>query len=155
MAKAERVLALLEALQAAPSISGPELARRLRIDVRTVRRDIVSLQELGIPVAAERGPGGGYRLLPGYRMPPLMLTAGEATAVAVGLIAARRDGLDAGGALAKIRRVLPDDVWLRVRRAPRIRPRARRCCCWPTRHSAAGASTRATRARTAPSPSAS
>jgi predicted DNA-binding transcriptional regulator YafY len=114
MAKAERVLALLEALQAAPSISGPELARRLRIDVRTVRRDVVSLQELGIPVAAERGPGGGYRLLPGYRMPPLMLTAGEATAVALGLIAARRDGLDAGGALTKIRRVLPDVVRLRV-----------------------------------------
>jgi predicted DNA-binding transcriptional regulator YafY len=114
MAKAERVLALLEALQAAPSISGPELARRLCIDVRTVRRDIVSLQELGIPVAAERGPGGGYRLLPGYRMPPLMLTAGEATAVALGLIAARRDGLDAGGALAKISRVLPADVRLRV-----------------------------------------
>ena len=114
MTKAERVLALLEALQAAPSLSGPELARRLRIDVRTVRRDVVSLQELGIPVAAERGPAGGYRLLPGYRMPPLMLTAGEATAVALGLIAARRDGLDAGGALAKIRRVLPDDVRRRV-----------------------------------------
>jgi predicted DNA-binding transcriptional regulator YafY len=110
MAKAERVLVLLEALQAAPSLSGPELARRLGVDVRTVRRDVVSLQELGIPVAAERGPGGGYRLLPGYRMPPLMLGATEATAVVLGLIAARRDGLDADGALAKIRRVLPDDV---------------------------------------------
>ena len=166
MTKAERVLALLEALQAAPSLSGPELARRLRIDVRTVRRDVVSLQELGIPVAAERGPAGGYRLLPGYRMPPLMLTAGEATAVALGLIAARRDGLDAGGALAKIRRVLPDDVRLRVealeqtlaspaRRASRRRPRAGRCCCSPTRPGAGAACTRVTRVRTAPSPSAS
>ena len=114
MAKAARVLALLEALQDQPSVTGPELATRLGVDVRTVRRDVVSLQDLGIPVEAERGPAGGYRLRPGYRMPPLMLTATEATAVALGLLAARRDGLDADGALAKIRRVLPDQVRLRV-----------------------------------------
>jgi predicted DNA-binding transcriptional regulator YafY len=114
MPKAARVLALLEALQDEPSVTGPELARRLGVDVRTVRRDVVSLQDLGIPVEAERGPAGGYRLQPGYRMPPLMLTAAEATAVALGLLAARRDGLDADGALAKIRRVLPDQVRLRV-----------------------------------------
>jgi predicted DNA-binding transcriptional regulator YafY len=114
MTKAERVLTLLEALQDHPSLAGPELARRLGVDARTVRRDVASLRELGIPVEAERGPAGGYRLRPGYRMPPLMLTAAEATAVALGLIAARRDGLDADGALAKIRRVLPDPVRLRV-----------------------------------------
>jgi predicted DNA-binding transcriptional regulator YafY len=114
MPKVDRVLALLEALQDRPSITGPQLADRLGVDVRTVRRDILSLQALGIPVESERGVGGGYRLRPGYRMPPLMLTATEATAVALGLIAARRDGLDADGALAKIRRVLPDDVRLRV-----------------------------------------
>jgi predicted DNA-binding transcriptional regulator YafY len=114
MSKAERVLTLLEALQDQPSATGPRLARRLGVDVRTVRRDVASLRDLDIPVEAERGPAGGYRLRPGYRMPPLMLTATEATAVALGLIAARRDGLDADGALAKIRRVLPDQVRLRV-----------------------------------------
>jgi predicted DNA-binding transcriptional regulator YafY len=114
MARTDRVLVLLEALQDSPSASGPELARRLGVDVRTVRRDVASLRDLGIPVDAERGPGGGYRLRPGYRMPPLMLTADEATSVALGLIAARHDGLDAAGALAKIRRILPDRVRLRV-----------------------------------------
>jgi len=114
MSKAARVLALLEALQDQPSLTGPELGRRLGVDARTVRRDVVSLQDLGIPVEAERGPAGGYRLRPGYRMPPLMLTAAETTAVALGLLAARRDGLDADGALAKIRRVLPDQVRRRV-----------------------------------------
>jgi predicted DNA-binding transcriptional regulator YafY len=114
MSKAERVLTLLEALQGHASQTGPELAQRLGIDVRTVRRDVTSLRDLGIPVEAERGAAGGYRLRPGYRIPPLMLTASEATAVALGLIAARRDGLDADGALAKIRRVLPDRVRLRV-----------------------------------------
>jgi predicted DNA-binding transcriptional regulator YafY len=114
MSKAERVLSLLEALQDYPSLTGPELAQRLGIDVRTLRRDVTSLRDLGIPVEAERGPAGGYRLRPGYRMPPLMLTEAEATAVALGLITARRDGLDADGALAKIHRVLPDKVRLRV-----------------------------------------
>jgi predicted DNA-binding transcriptional regulator YafY len=114
MAKTGRVLELLEALQDHPSLTGPQLARRLDVDVRTVRRDVAALHDLGIPVESERGPGGGYRLRPGYRMPPLMLTATEATAVALGLIAARRDGLDADGALAKILRVLPDEVRLRV-----------------------------------------
>jgi predicted DNA-binding transcriptional regulator YafY len=114
MSKAERVLTLLEALQDHRSLTGPQLAQRLGIDVRTVRRDVTSLRDLGIPVEAERGPAGGYRLRPGYRMPPLMLTEAEATVVALGLIAARRDGLDADGALAKVQRVLPDKVRLRV-----------------------------------------
>ena len=114
MAKTDRVLELLEALQDRPSASGPELAARLGVDTRTVRRDVESLRALGIPVEAERGPAGGYRLRPGYRMPPLLFTTGEATAVALGLLAARRDGLDADGALAKLHRVLPDRVRLRV-----------------------------------------
>jgi predicted DNA-binding transcriptional regulator YafY len=114
MAKTERVLELLEALQDRPSAGGPELAGRLGVDVRTVRRDVLALRDLGIPVEGERGHGGGYRLRPGYRMPPLMFTATEAAAVTLGLIAARRDGLDADGALAKVRRVLPDQVRLRV-----------------------------------------
>jgi predicted DNA-binding transcriptional regulator YafY len=114
MAKTDRVLELLEALQDRPAVSGPELAARLGVDTRTVRRDVESLRALGMPVEAERGPAGGYRLRPGYRMPPLLFTTAEATAVALGLLAARRDGLDADGALAKLHRVLPDRVRLRV-----------------------------------------
>jgi predicted DNA-binding transcriptional regulator YafY len=114
MAKTDRVLQLLEALQDRGAAPGPQLAAHLGVDVRTLRRDVESLRRLGIPIEAERGPAGGYRLRPGYRMPPLMFTATEAIAVALGLLAARRDGLDADGALAKLRRVLPDRVRLRV-----------------------------------------
>ncbi len=114
MTKAERVLALLEALQDRASATGPELADRLGVDVRTLRRDVASLRALGIPVDGERGRGGSYRLRPGYRVPPLMFTAGEATAVALGLMAARRLGLETDGALAKVRRALPDRVRLPV-----------------------------------------
>lgn len=114
MTKAGRLFALLEALQEQPSITGPQLAARVGVDTRTVRRDVVALHDLGIPVEAERGPAGGYRLRPGYRMPPLMLTGAEAAVIALGLLAARRNGLDAEGALAKVLRVLPDLVRMRV-----------------------------------------
>jgi predicted DNA-binding transcriptional regulator YafY len=114
MAKTDRVLRLLEALQDRPSSTGPQLARSLDVDVRTVRRDIVSLRDLGIPVEGERGRGGSYRIKPGYRVPPLMFTSSEAAAVALGLLAARRLGLEADGALAKVRRALPERVRLSV-----------------------------------------
>jgi len=114
MAKADRVLALLEALQDRPSATGPDLAQRLGVDVRTVRRDVTALRDLGIPVEGERGRGGSYRLKPGYRVPPLMFTAGEAASVALGLMAARRLGIDTVSALAKVRRVLPDRTRLGV-----------------------------------------
>ncbi len=115
-----RVLALLELLQARPGLTGPELAARLEVDERTVRRYAVRLAELGVPVEAERGRYGGYRLLPGYKLPPLMLTGDEATAVVLGLIAGRRTGLSVGeaateSALAKIQRVLPAALRERVR----------------------------------------
>ncbi|HXV33348.1 MAG TPA: YafY family protein [Gaiellaceae bacterium] len=110
-----RLLALLEALQARPAVTGPELAERLGVDARTVRRYVVALQELGIPVEGQRGSGGGYRLRPGYRLPPLMLTGDEAVVVVLGLLGARRLGLDtesaaAEEALAKVFRVLPADL---------------------------------------------
>ncbi|MFG2074699.1 Predicted DNA-binding transcriptional regulator YafY, contains an HTH and WYL domains [Nonomuraea maritima] len=107
---ATRMLAMLELLQAHHVLGGPDLARRLGVDERTVRRYASRLAELGIPVTAERGRYGGYRLTPGYRLPPLMLTDDEATAVVLGLLAGRRLGLAAAAteaALAKIRRVLP------------------------------------------------
>ncbi|MER6580862.1 YafY family protein [Nonomuraea sp. NPDC001023] len=107
---ATRMLAMLELLQAHHVLGGRDLAQRLGVDERTVRRYAVRLADLGIPVAAERGRYGGYRLMPGYKLPPLMLTDDEATAVVLGLLAGRRLGLAAEAteaALAKIRRVLP------------------------------------------------
>ena len=100
-----RLLELLELLQARPLMTGREIADQLGIDARTARRYIGVLQELGIPVEGQRGVGGGYRIRPGYRLPPLMLGDEEAVAVVLGLLATRSDGTD--GALAKIRRVLP------------------------------------------------
>src|SRR5438874_9238950 len=112
---AARLLELLELLQTKPLTTGREIADRLAIDGRTVRRYVEALQELGIPVEGERGVGGGYRLRPGYRLPPLMLTDDEATAVTFGLLVAERQGLgSADAALAKIRRVLPQTLRRRV-----------------------------------------
>jgi predicted DNA-binding transcriptional regulator YafY len=107
-----RVLAFLELLQDHPGLGAAELARRLEVGPRTIRRYAVALQELGIPVEAQRGRAGGYRLRPGFRMPPLMLDDAEATAVTLGLLAARRLGLEStepavDAALAKLLRVLP------------------------------------------------
>ena len=112
---ASRLLVLLELLQTQPLTTGREIADRLAIDPRTVRRYVATLQDLGIPVEGERGVGGGYRLRPGYRLPPLMLGDDEAIAVVLGLVAARRQGLNsADGALAKIQRVLPEALRRRV-----------------------------------------
>ena len=106
-----RLLELLELLQTRPLTTGREIADRLGIDARTARRYVGVLQELGIPVEGQRGVGGGYRIRPGYRLPPLMLGDEEAVAVVLGLLATRgssEDGSDVvDGALAKINRVLP------------------------------------------------
>jgi predicted DNA-binding transcriptional regulator YafY len=119
LAPTSRLLELLELLQARPLMTGRELADRLAIDVRTVRRYIAAVQELGIPVEGQRGVGGGYRMRPGFRLPPLMLSDDEAVAVVLGLVGARRLGLDTAtesveGALAKIHRVLPATLRRRV-----------------------------------------
>jgi predicted DNA-binding transcriptional regulator YafY len=112
---ASRLLELLELLQTRPLTTGREIADRLAVDRRTVRRYVAALQELGIPVEGERGVGGGYRLRPGYRLPPLMLGDDEAIAVVLGLIAAGRQGLSSADvALAKVERVLPDALRRRV-----------------------------------------
>jgi predicted DNA-binding transcriptional regulator YafY len=108
---------MLELLQGRRQLSGAELAAGLGVDQRTVRRYALRLADLGIPVTAERGRYGGYRLLPGYRLPPLMLTDDEAAAVVIGLLAAERLGQPVVGvttALAKIQRVLPAALSERV-----------------------------------------
>ena len=107
-----RVLAVLELLQSHPQLSGAELARRVEVDPRTLRRYIAMLEEMGIPITTEQGRYGGYRLVPGFKLPPLMFTEEEAQAVSLGLLAARGLGLaDAAPAIesvqAKLDRVLP------------------------------------------------
>ena len=107
-----RLLELLELLQTRPLTTGREIADRLGVDARTARRYIGVLQELGYPVEGQRGVGGGYRIRPGYRLPPLMLGDEEAVVVVLGLLATRGSGSDGSaaavdGALAKINRVLP------------------------------------------------
>ena len=114
-----RVLTVLELLQARGSMGGGELAERMEIDRRTVRRYILMLQDLGIPIETTRGPGGGYHLRPGFKLPPLMLNDDEALAIILSLIAARQQGIPAKmhtieGALAKIERVLPTALRLRL-----------------------------------------
>jgi predicted DNA-binding transcriptional regulator YafY len=113
------VLGLLELLQAHHVLGGRELAARLAVDERTVRRYARTLAELGVPVTAARGRYGGYRLAPAYKLPPLMFTDDEAVAVLLGLLAADRIGLATdrpatGTALAKLRRVLPAGLAGRV-----------------------------------------
>ncbi len=108
----ERVLSLLGLLQRRQVWSGPELAERLAVTTRTVRRDVERLRELGYRVDAAQGVGGGYRLLPGQELPPLMLDDSEAIAIAVSLLAGAGAGVrgsdDAAlGALTKLDRVLP------------------------------------------------
>ena len=108
-----RVLTVLEVLQARDFVSGAELAARLEVDLRTVQRYIVRLKDLSIPVESSRGVGGAYRLKPGFRLPPLLLTNEEAFALSLGLHSLRQVGLSAfapatEGALAKLRRVLPE-----------------------------------------------
>ncbi|QXC59592.1 YafY family transcriptional regulator [Aquihabitans sp. G128] len=115
-----RLLRLLSILQARPTWSAPELAERLEVTTRTVRRDITRLRELGYPVDAEAGPHGGYRLGRGANLPPLLFADDEAVAVAVGLRLAA-DGSVAGlddatvSALTKLDQVLPAPLAARVR----------------------------------------
>lgn len=115
-----RVLALLELLQSGGLRTVGELAQQLGVDERTVRRYVEHLVDLDIPVESLRGRYGGYRLRPGYRLPPLMLRDDEALAVMLSLWVARRRGaLAATGpagetAAAKIRRVLPERLLARL-----------------------------------------
>src|SRR5258708_25647088 len=101
-------------------MSGAELARRIEVDGRTVRRYISMLEELGIPITAERGRAGGYMRVAGFKLPPMMFTDDEALALSVGLLAARGLGLaDAAPAVAsaqaKLERVMPAGLKKRVR----------------------------------------
>ncbi|MBV8086330.1 MAG: YafY family transcriptional regulator [Chloroflexi bacterium] len=114
-----RLLRLLSLLEMRREWAGPELASRLGVDTRTIRRDMDKLRELGYPVHSTPGAAGGYRLGAGAQLPPLLLDDDEAVAVAVGLRTAA-NGTVAGieeasvGALAKLEQVLPSRLRQRV-----------------------------------------
>lgn len=115
-----RLLAVLALLQTHQQMSGAEIARRLEVDVRTVRRYIMSLQDMGVPVEGERGPHGAYYLGRGSKMPPLMFTNEEAVALVLGLNVIREFQFPVNivaieGAIAKTERVLPELLLQQVR----------------------------------------
>ncbi|MET9323830.1 YafY family protein [Streptomyces sp. NPDC003038] len=114
-----RLLRLLSLLQAHRGWTGADLAERLGVTPRTVRRDVDRLRELGYPVNASPGTGGGYQLGAGAQLPPLLLDDDEAVAVAVGLRTAAGNGVEGIGeasvrALAKLEQVLPGRLRRRV-----------------------------------------
>ncbi|NXY99605.1 YafY family transcriptional regulator [Streptomyces sp. BR123] len=114
-----RLLRLLSLLQAHREWTGADLAERLGVTPRTVRRDVERLRELGYPVNATPGTGGGYQLGAGAELPPLLLDDDEAVAVAVGLRTAAGNGVEGIGeasarALAKLEQVLPGRLRRRV-----------------------------------------
>jgi predicted DNA-binding transcriptional regulator YafY len=114
-----RLLKLLSLLQTRRDWPGQELARRLDVSGRTIRRDIERLRDLGYPVDALTGPAGGYRLHAGTAMPPLLLDDDEAVAIAVGLRTAARasvTGIEETSvrALVKLEQVLPSHLRRRV-----------------------------------------
>src|SRR5688572_130704 len=106
-----RLLTILEILQSRGEVSGQELAQILEVEERSIRRYIMMLRDIGIPIEGERGRHGGYSLRPGFRLPPMMFNADEITAVMMGLMLMRELGsassLAVESAAAKIERVLP------------------------------------------------
>ncbi|MFF0437294.1 helix-turn-helix transcriptional regulator [Streptomyces sp. NPDC004327] len=114
-----RLLTLLSLLQTPREWPGRELAERLSVSPRTIRRDVDRLRELGYPVEASKGAVGGYRLVAGTAMPPLLLDDEEAVAIAVGLRAGAGhaiEGVEEASvrALAKLEQVLPSRLRHRV-----------------------------------------
>jgi predicted DNA-binding transcriptional regulator YafY len=114
-----RLLALLSLLQTPREWPGSELAERLEVSARTIRRDIERLRDLGYPVEATMGAEGGYRLGRGAAMPPLLLDDEEAVAIAVGLRTAAGhavEGIEEASvrALTKLEQVLPSRLRYRV-----------------------------------------
>jgi predicted DNA-binding transcriptional regulator YafY len=114
-----RTLRLLSLLQVRRHWGGEELARRLGVSVRTLRRDVDRLRELGYPVEAQRGVDGGYALAPGAALPPLVLDDDEAVALALGLQAAASTPVAGMAetsvrALAKVVQVMPARLRRRV-----------------------------------------
>src|SRR3984893_17513628 len=114
-----RTLRLLSLLQTHRYWPGQELAGRLEVSVRTLRRDVDRLRELGYPVDAQRGIEGGYQLAAGTALPPLLLDDEEAVALAIGFRTAAQGAIagvaDASiRALAKVQQVMPPQLRRRI-----------------------------------------
>lgn len=124
MKASARVLRLLSLLQARREWPGEELGERLEVDIRTIRRDVERLRELGYAIEASSGPGGGYRLGAGTRTPPLLLDDDEAVAVAVALGAAAGTVANlqavALRVLAKLDQLLPSRLRRRLGALPEV-----------------------------------
>ncbi|MCC7446528.1 MAG: YafY family transcriptional regulator [Anaerolineae bacterium] len=110
---ATRLITLIMLLQRQPNQKAAELAEKLGVSVRSLHRYMAMLDEMGVPVYSERGPNGGFSLVRGYKMPPLIFTPEEAAAIylGTGLVGEMWGQLyedAARGALAKIENVLPD-----------------------------------------------
>jgi predicted DNA-binding transcriptional regulator YafY len=115
-----RVLAVLALLRSHGRMTGAELAQRLQVNSRTLRRYITMLQDLGVPIVAERGRNGAYEMDSGFKLPPMMFTNDEAVALALGLLAAQHLGLDETihaieSARAKLEQVMPLELKSRLR----------------------------------------
>lgn len=110
-----RLLSILDLLRAHGQLTATALAQYLEVDVRTVRRYVTMLQDLGMPVETVHGRHGGYRLRSGYRMPPLVLSDDEMLALTLGMLFARKLGLvgtvkASEVAVAKMTRVMPETL---------------------------------------------
>ena len=139
-----RLLTLLSLLQARRDWPGAELAERLGVSGRTIRRDVERLRGLGYPVESLTGPAGGYTLRAGTAMPPLLLDDDEAIAIAVGLRTAARasvTGIEdaAVRALVKLEQVLPAKLPVEAHATIQAhssrrggKPRWIGCCHWTT-----------------------
>ena len=111
---ATRLITLIMTLQRQPNQKTADLAQKLGVSVRTLHRYFGMLDEIGIPIYAERGPYGGFSLVRGYKLPPLVFTPEEAVALYLGtsLVSEMWGRLyqeSAQGALAKLENVLPDE----------------------------------------------
>ncbi len=111
-----RLLTILELLQAHGTLSGHELAKALEVEERSVRRYIMQLRDMGIPIEGERGRYGSYTLRAGFRLPPMMFNYDEITALMVGLMLMQNLAIPSAtavtSAITKIERVLPESLQL-------------------------------------------
>ena len=114
---------MLELIQIHPGIGASELAERLDVDSRTIRRYVRKLEDYGIPVVSRTGRYGGYRLSPSYKLPPLNFTREEGAVIILGLagssfLSSEETRTHASSALAKINRVIPEETREELKNAP-------------------------------------